>query len=438
MRLFLIAPKWPQNSLWGQIFFRFPFLSLTMLAGMTDESWDITIIDENVQPIDFDDLPDLMGISVMTPLALRGYAIADRFRKRNVPVILGGIHPTMMPTEAAEHADVVVIGEAESIWPQVLADAKATKLKPQYTASDFHPLTDLSTPRRDLLNRKGYFFINTVQTTRGCPFDCEFCSVTAFYGRTYRTRPVPEIIQEVEQMDGSHIFFVDDNIVGKPAYAKELFRALKPLKKQWFSQASLSIVKDRQLLKLARESGCGGLFVGVESLSQETLKAYGKSVNRSAEYRDAVKQIHDHGIGIQGSFIFGADQDDSAVFSDVLRFVEKAHIEAAIFSVLTPFPGTEIFSSLQQAKRILHTNWELYDMNHVVFKPKIMSPIQLQNGLDWAYKKLYGYPSILKRLFPFKRGPIFFGVQNIGFKRAWAKAQQQGFKDSRIQGFKGG
>jgi radical SAM superfamily enzyme YgiQ (UPF0313 family) len=409
-----------------------------MLAGMTDESWDVTIIDENVQAIDYNDLPDLVGISMMTPLAPRGYAIADEYRKRKIPVILGGIHPTMMAVEAAEHADAVVSGEAESIWPQVLADFKAAKLKAYYTANNFHPLVDLSTPRRDLLNRKGYFFINTIQTTRGCPFDCEFCSVTAFYGRTYRTRPVPEIIQEVEQMDGSHIFFVDDNIVGKPTYAKDLFQALKPLKKQWFSQASLSIVKDRELLKLARNSGCGGLFVGFESLSQETLKAYGKSVNRSAEYRDAVKQIHDHGIGIQGSFIFGADQDDTAVFSDVLRFVEHAHIEAAIFSVLTPFPGTEIFTTLQKAKRILHTNWELYDMNHVVFKPQRMSASQLQTGLDWAYKKLYGYPSILKRLFPFKRGPIFFGVQNIGFKRAWAKAQLQGVKDSRIQGFKGG
>ncbi len=435
MKLFLIAPKWPDNSLWGQIFFRFPFLSLSMLAGMSDESWDITIIDENVQAIDFDDLPDLVGISVMTPLAPRSYAIADEYRKRNVPVILGGIHPTMLPAEAAEHADCVVTGEAEPIWPQVLADAKAAKLKPRYAANNLHPLTDLGTPRRDLLNRKGYFFINTIQTTRGCPFDCEFCSVTAFYGRTYRTRPVAEIIREVEQMDGSHIFFVDDNIVGKSAFAKELFQALKPLKKQWFSQASLSIVEDRQLLKMAQESGCGGLFVGFESLCQETLKAYGKSMNRSAEYRDAVKQIHDHGIGIQGSFIFGADQDDTAVFSDVLRFVEKAHIEAAIFSVLTPFPGTEIFSALQRDHRILSRNWERYDMNHVVFKPKRMSAAQLQTGLNWAYKKLYGYPSILKRLYPFKRGPIFYGVQNIGFKRAWAKAQKGGLALNGVEGF---
>jgi radical SAM superfamily enzyme YgiQ (UPF0313 family) len=240
-------------------------------------------------------------------------------------------------------------------------------------------------------------------------------------------------------MEGGHLFFVDDNIVGKPDFAKELFRALKPLKKKWFSQASLSIVKDPSLLRLARESGCGGLFVGFESLSQETLKSFGKSVNRVAEYQDAVNRLHDHGIGIQGSFIFGADQDDTSVFSDVLRFVEKAHIEAAIFSVLTPFPGTDIFTNFKQNHRLLHTNWEQYDMNHVVFKPKKMTPTQLQDGLNWAYQKLYGYPSIIKRLFPFKRGPIFFGVQNIGFRQAWRKTEgwRVGGAEGKVQGSRG-
>ena len=331
MKLYLIAPKWPAHSLWGQILFRFPFLSLTTLAGWTHDEWETTIIDENIHSIDFNKLPDLVGISIMTPLAPRGYAIADEYRKRNIPVVLGGIHPTMVPDEAALHADAVVIGEAETIWPEVLADVVTGNLKPRYESAGFAPLTKMKIPRRDLLNRKGYFFINTLQTTRGCPFDCEFCSVTAFYGRTYRTRPIAEVIDEIELMGGRHIFFVDDNIVGKPDYAKALFQALRPLKKIWFSQASLSIVKDDTLLKLARESGCGGLFIGFESLSQETLKSYGKSVNKAAEYRDAVHRLHDHGIGIQGSFIFGADQDDTSVFSDVLRFVEKAHIEAAIF-----------------------------------------------------------------------------------------------------------
>ena len=421
MKLLLIAPRWPKNSLWGRIFFRFPYLSLTMLAGLTDDSWDISIVDENVQSIPYSPAPDLVGISLMTPVSRRGYQIAQKFRERGTPVVLGGIHPTMMPHEARRYADAIVLGEAETIWSQVLADVQSGRLQRQYAAGGFHPLADLNFPRRDLLQRKAYFFINTVQTTRGCPFDCDFCSVTAFYGRTYRTRPVGDVIREIEAMGGGHVFFVDDNIIGRPDYAKRLFQALKPLKIKWFSQASLNIAKDKNLLRLAKESGCGGLFIGFESLSQDTLKSLGKSPNRAEDYQTAVKAIHDQGIGIQGSFIFGADTDDHNVFSDVLRFTERVHLDAAIFSVLTPFPGTRIFEKLRAENRILHQNWDLYDMNHVVFKPRKMTPAQLQDGLIWAYRRLYGYPSIIKRLFPFKRGPIFYGVQNIGFRLAWKK-----------------
>jgi radical SAM superfamily enzyme YgiQ (UPF0313 family) len=421
MKLFIIAPKWPEHSLWGQIYFRFPYLALTTLAALTDDDWDISIVDENAESLDFSDLPDLAAISVMTPLAKRAYEIADGFRANGVQVVLGGIHPTMMKDEAKTHADAVVIGEAEETWPQVLSDFRRGKLKPIYKALGFYSLDGLRFPKRELLNRKAYFFVNTIQTTRGCPFDCEFCSVTSFYGRTYRVRPVEEVIREVEHMGGGFVFFVDDNIVGKPAYAKELFRALVPLHVKWFSQASLSIVRDRELLELAQRSGCKGLFIGFESLSQEALKAMGKSANRVEEYKEAIKILHNHGIGIQGSFIFGTDQDDQSVFSDVLRFIEKTHIEAALFSVLTPFPGTRIQEVLSQQNRILHADWEKYDMNHVVFKPKKMTPKQLQDGSNWAYKKLYGYQSIVKRLFPFTRNGLFYGVQNYGFRQAWKK-----------------
>lgn len=421
MKLTLIIPKWPVRSLWGQIFFRFPYLALTTLAGLTGDDWEITIIDENVDTLDFSSLPDLAAISIMTPLAPRGYEIADAFRSKGVTVVLGGIHPTMMPEEAKAHADAVVIGEAEQVWPLVLQDFKQGALKPLYKASDFLALAGLPIPRRELLKPKAYFFKNTIQTTRGCPFDCEFCSVTSFYGRTYRTRPVDDIIQEMGHMEGGFVFFVDDNIVGKTSYAKDLFRALIPLKVKWFSQASLTIIRDKELLDLAEQSGCKGLFIGFETLSQESLKEMGKSMNRAAEYRDAVKTLHDHGIGIQGSFIFGTDQDESSIFSDVLRFIEKAHIEAALFSVLTPFPGTRIRDTLQKENRILHNQWEKYDMNHVVIQPKKMTPQELQDGLNWAYKRLYGYRSILKRLFPFNKNSFFYGIQNIGFRQGWKK-----------------
>ena len=421
MRLLLVAPKWPDASLWGQIFFRFPYLSLTTLAALTPEPWEAKIVDENLESVDFSDLPDLAGITIMTPLAKRGYELADGFREKGVPVVLGGIHPTMMKDESKAHADAVVLGEAEEVWAQVLSDLERGHLKDFYKAADFCKLEGLPIPRRDLLNRRGYFFVNTIQTSRGCPYDCDFCSVTSFYGRTYRVRPVEDVIHEIGQTEGGFVFFVDDNIGGYPTYAKTLFRALTPLKIKWFSQASLSIVRDRELLDLAQKSGCKGLFIGFESLSQESLNAMGKSVNRVEQYRDAVKAIHDHGIGIQGSFIFGTDEDDSSVFSDVLRFVEKIHLEAALFSVLTPFPGTRIQESLMGERRIIHQDWEKYDMNHVVYEPRKMTPEQLQEGFNWAYRRLYGYPSILKRLFPFKRSGLFYGIQNYGFRSGWKK-----------------
>jgi radical SAM superfamily enzyme YgiQ (UPF0313 family) len=421
MKLLLIAPKWPENSLWGQIYFRFPFLALTNLAALAGDDWEISIIDENVEAINFSSRPDLVAISIMTPLATRGYEIATSFREKGVPVVLGGIHPTMMNAEAKIYADAVVSGEAEEVWPQVLDDFKQGDLKPFYNSANLVSLNGLRMPRRDLLNRKAYFFVNTIQTTRGCPFDCDFCAVTTFYGRSYRMRPVEEIVSEIGQMESGFLFFVDDNIVGSPKYAKNLFRALIPLKIKWFSQSSLSIVKDTELLDLAQQSGCKGLFIGFESLYQETIKAMGKSVNRVSEYKEAIKKIHDYGIGIQGSFIFGTDYDDRSVFSDVLRFVERMHLEAVIFSILTPFPGTRVYQTMLKENRILHTDWEKYDMNHVVYQPKKMTPEQLQEGFNWAYKRLYGYGSIFKRLFPFSRSGLFFSIQNYGFRQAWKK-----------------
>ncbi len=421
MKLLLVAPKWPDDSLWGQIYFRFPYLALTTVAALTGSDWYVSIVDENTQHLDFSVLPDLAAISLMTPLAKRGYEIADMLRERGVPVVLGGIHPTMMKDEAKTHADAVVIGEAEGVWSQLLADFRQGNLKPFYKANCFCSLNELRNPRRDLLDRNSYFFVNTTQTTRGCPFDCEFCSVTSFYGRTYRVRPIEEIVNEISRWKGGFVFFVDDNIAGIPSYAKELFRALVPLEIKWFSQASLRIVKDRELLALAQRSGCKGLFIGFESLSQESLRAIGKSMNFVNEYKEGVKLIHDHGIGIQGSFIFGTDNDDQSVFSDVLRFIERTHLEAALFSILTPFPGTKIQRTLQREHRIIHYDWERYDMNHVVFEPKRMTPEELQDGFNWAYKRLYGYKSILTRLFPFKRSGIFYSIQNYGFRQGWKR-----------------
>jgi radical SAM superfamily enzyme YgiQ (UPF0313 family) len=425
----LIYPKWPEGSLWSTIWFRFPILALTTVAGLCPEGYQVRIVDENVQSLDFSNPPNLVGISLMTPLAARGYAIADRYRQAGVPVILGGIHPTMEPEEAIQHADAVVLGEAERVWPRLLEDFQQGKLKRYYKDPGFPELDGQPQPRRDLLPGKGYFFRNTLQTTRGCPHNCSFCSVTSFYGRTFRSRPIGEVVDELEGMQGRGVFFVDDNIAGNPGYAKELFRAIEPLKINWFSQASLNMARDEELLRLAADSGCKGLFIGFESLSQETIRSMGKSPNRVPEYCRSIEALHDYGIGIQGSFIFGTDSDDERVFADTLRFVEANRLEAVLFTLLTPFPGTQLRDSLSKAGRILACEWDKYDMNHVVFQPKKMTPETLRLGFLWLHRKVYGYPSMLKRLFPFNRSGGFFTVQNVGFRQAWKRCIPELAKD---------
>ena len=424
-RILIIMPRWSERSLWGVMGIKFPYLSLTTLAALTPPDIEVRIMDENVEAIDFDSRPDLVAVSLMTPLAPRGYEIADQFRIRGVPVVVGGVHATMMPEEAEEHADAVVIGEGEILWPEVVADFIRGELKKYYLTDCRVPLASLPWPRRDLLRRGAYLFQNTLQTTRGCPNDCDFCSVTTFYGNTYRFRPVDEVLREIGALKGNLIFFVDDNIIGSRTYAQELFEGLKPLKKRWVSQATLNISREKKLLTLARDSGCLGLFVGFESLTQEILNDLGKSFYRVAQYETAIRRLHDHGIGIQGSFIFGNDHDPPDVFSRVVRFCNQNRLEAVLFSLLTPYPGTRIFHQLLKENRILHFDWEKYDMNHVVFRPRGMEPEALEKGFFEAYKKVYSGFSLMLRLFNSGKSLFLFGPMNLSMRRAWKRIRRR-------------
>jgi radical SAM superfamily enzyme YgiQ (UPF0313 family) len=424
-RILIIMPRWSERSLWGVMGIKFPYLSLTTLAALTPPDIEVRIMDENVEAIDFDSRPDLVAVSLMTPLAPRGYEIADQFRIRGVPVVVGGVHATMMPEEAEEHADAVVIGEGEILWPEVVADFIRGELKKYYLTDRRAPLASLPWPRRDLLRRGAYLFQNTLQTTRGCPNDCDFCSVTTFYGNTYRFRPVDEVLREIGALKGNLIFFVDDNIIGSRTYAQELFEGLKPLKKRWVSQATLNISREKKLLTLARDSGCLGLFVGFESLTQEILNDLGKSFYRVAQYETAIRRLHDHGIGIQGSFIFGNDHDPPDVFSRVVRFCNQNRLEAVLFSLLTPYPGTRIFHQLLKENRILHFDWEKYDMNHVVFRPRGMEPEALEKGFFEAYKKVYSGFSLMLRLFNSGKSLFLFGPMNLSMRRAWKRIRRR-------------
>jgi radical SAM superfamily enzyme YgiQ (UPF0313 family) len=420
MRLTFVIPKWPKGSLWSNMVFRFPYLSITTLAAITPPGVEIVIQDENLQEICFEGF-DLAAISIMTPLAVRGYEIADSFRNRGTKVIMGGFHATWLPDEAGSHADAVMIGEADSVWQTIIADAMANRLKERYTPSEISDFRGLPPARRDLLRKDGYFFTNTIQTTRGCPFDCDFCSVTAFYGNTYRCRPLEDIEREIQAISGgsNFIFFVDDNITGNPGHAKKLFELLKRYNFRWLSQTSITFADNPELLKLAQESGCHGMFIGFETLTQEGLNSLNKKFNKAANYADSIKRIQDHGIGIQGSFIFGYDWDTRASFDTVVNFTEKTKLDSSLFTILTPYPGTRVFSRMMEEGRILTTDWSKYDMAHVVFKPKNMTVEELQEGYLEANRQFYSWGSMFKRLPAWRRSLMVFGPMNWGFRKAW-------------------
>ena len=377
----------------------FARLTLTTLAALTPPEIDVRITDENVEPIDFDEDVDLVGVTGMLMHAPRAYEIAERFRERGIPVVMGGPHASSCPSEAKEHVDAVVMGEAELVWGNVIEDVKQKCLKPFYKADRYSSMEGMPFPRLDLLRKDAYMTVNCVQTTRGCPHQCDFCHVTHFFGKTYRCRPVDEVIKEVERLEGDFVVFVDDNIAGNRQYAKELFTRLKPLKKQWASQASLTLTRDPELLKLAAEAGCVSLFVGVESLSAENLKDVNKSFNHAHELGKAMKALHDHDIMVLAGFIFGLDHDDEGVFERTLRFCERNRIELPSFFVLTPLPGTPVFARLEAEGRLLHRDWAKYNGATVVFRPRLMTEETLQRGFNWVCQEAYSWRSIVKRVF---------------------------------------
>jgi radical SAM superfamily enzyme YgiQ (UPF0313 family) len=395
-RLLIVAPAWSQGW-WGGGKVLAPPLVLPLLAGLTPPEVEVRLVDENVEQVDLNAAVDWVAITCMTASAPRAYVIADAFRRRGIPVVMGGIHPTVMPDEAAAHVDAVVIGEAEPVWREVLADLAAGSLKPRYDPGVYSDLAGLPHPRRDLLRVDRYLTTNIVQTARGCPNACSFCTVSTVSGRQYRFRPVPEVVDEVQSLCGGWVGFVDDNIAGHARRAKELFEALIPLKRRWVGQADLTMARDPELLRLARLSGCQAMFVGLESLSQENLRATHKTPNVGTDMEAAITTIHKAGIEIIGSFVLGLDGDDRDVFAQTVRFAERHKLAAAQFAVLTPFPGTAMRDQLEREGRILDQDWTHYTMSNVVFRPRHMTDLELRAGQNYVYGRFYSLPSILKR-----------------------------------------
>ncbi len=420
MKALLVSPGWPKGRLWGEMSFHFPSLSLASVAAVTPAAWEVSFHDDAIAPVDLEAEADVVAITAMTAQAARAYEIADAFRSRGRTVVIGGFHASSLPEEAAAHADAVVVGEAETAWPRLLRDLGEGRLGRVYRSGGPVDTAAIPEARRDFFRDRRYLLTNTIQTTRGCPHDCEFCSVTAFHGRRYRKRPVEAVLAELAEMrrSGSFVFFVDDNLVADRRTALELFREMRGMGIKWLSHAPIDLAEDRELLEAAGESGCIGLFVGFETLSEAALAAMGKRTNRVASYLENARAMRDRGIGILGSFVLGLDGDGPGVFDAVLGFCEEARLEAAIFPILTPYPGTKVRARLEAEGRILSSDWRDYDMEHVTFLPKGMSVRELEEGYDRLSRRFYSFGSMWRRLARLHRSLQVFVPMNLGFRSA--------------------
>jgi radical SAM superfamily enzyme YgiQ (UPF0313 family) len=422
MRLALISPKGPLYRHRGGIFkksLRYAPLTLTTLAAYVPPELDarIEILDEGIADVDPDWLEaDLAGITAITGNAPRAYALADRLRARGITVVLGGPHPTLLPDEAQAHADAVVTGYAEQTWPELLRDFAAGRLRPRYAQAKDLSLAGLPFARRDLMPAERYFTRSVFEATRSCAHDCEFCVAPTAWGRNQYQKPVEDVVADIRQWRAPKVLFIDLNLVSDPRYAAKLFEALIPLRIRWYGLATTLIALDRELLELAARSGCGGLLMGLESLCEASLDQTHKGFNDPDAYRGMVAALHGKGIALMGCFAFGLEGDTPDVFEKTARFAVEAAIDLPRFAIVTPFPGTPLHRRLDGEGRILTRDWSLYDAQHVVFRPKRMTPEQLQQGHERAWRHAYSIRSIASRLLRARVDPHLLLAANLGYR----------------------
>lgn len=380
-------------------------LALATLAALTPPDIEVGFSDDQIRPIglqsDFQKA-DLVAISVMSKTAYRGYEIADACRKKGIKVVLGGIHPTILPEEASAHADAVVIGEAEILWPRVLEDFKANRLQKFYRQDGVVDMNQSPVPQRGIFNfhSRSYIPLDVVQTTRGCPYHCDFCTVNSVFGNHFRMREIDQVVAEVQGLTRWGILFADDNVMGNVSYSRRLFTALEPFKLRWIGEASLAGLDNEQDLKILQKSGCKALFIGFESLNPQ-LRSIGKFQNNPERYGEVIRKLHDHGIIAYAAFVFGFDFDDPSVFERTVEFAIANKIILAQFSMLTPYPGTGLYVRLQAEGRLLRDKWWLLSNQEILaphLRPRLMEPEQLREGWKWAWREFYSFSSIWKRI----------------------------------------
>jgi len=399
----------------------YPLFTLQQVAGATPKNHSVRIVDERYETLRFDDKYDIVGISCLTYLTRRAYEIADEYRRRGITVVIGGDHASAMPQEAKQHADSVVVGEAEASWSQLLEDFEKGNLKPYYIQTKAVD-ADLIPPanRQAGSNRP---FVAALEASRGCPVGCEFCAVShRVGGGVFRMRPVDHVIEEIKTIKNRYIFFFSPSMTANPAYSKSLFKEMIGLNKRFTCYGNANVLgRDDELLKLASEAGCQYWLVGFESISQDTINSIGKKTNKVEDYEKTVQKIHKYKMKILGNFVFGFDEDKTDIFDETLKLAYQLKLDLAQFSVLTPFPGTPLFERLEKEGRILTRDWVKYTEAAVVFKPKNMTAEELVQGGMKCYKEFYSIRNIIKRIIENKSFDIlyFFNIwklKNLDYK----------------------
>jgi radical SAM superfamily enzyme YgiQ (UPF0313 family) len=377
-----------------------PSLALTSLAGATPPEWTVRYWDENLLQgaPPFRPMPQVVGISVHLTFAARAYELAAWYRRRGAVVVLGGLHVLSCPDEARPHADALVLGDGVQVWPEILKDVEAGRLKREYRGSYLKPYRDDPSPRRTLLDRRSFLTTTSLIATRGCHNRCGFCYLaTDGLHMPYQVLDEQQIVEQFQADEQPYGVFVDNNLGSRPQYLRALCRALRPLEKIWSAAVSIDVTDDPSLIREMALAGCTGVFVGFESLTDQNLADARKRTPRASDYARRVRIFHDNGIQVNGSFVLGFDHDDPGVFERTIEWVERQRLECATFHILTPYPGTPLYRQMQREGRLLHTNWQLYDTANVVFLPRQMTPRQLMDGYEWCYRRLFSTPSIWRR-----------------------------------------
>jgi radical SAM superfamily enzyme YgiQ (UPF0313 family) len=384
-----------KRSLFSKI--SYPSLTLQQIAGITPRGHDVKIIDERYEKINFGKHYDLVGISCLTYNSLRGYEISRIFRKKGIPVVFGGYHASLLPEEAKQHADSIVIGEAELTWPQLLKDLENGKLKPFYKGDRVVKAEEIPPARHDIGN---YTYWEAIQVSRGCPTGCEFCAMNVVEGKIFRGRPVDQVIDEMKQIKSKRIFFADASLTINPKFSKELFKAMAPLNKISHCFGNINVLaRDDEFLKLSQEAGVQKWYLGIESISQENINQVGKGTNKVENYAKAIKKIKDHNMEVTGFFIFGLDFDTVDSFDATLNAIFDWGLDEASFSILTPYPGTRLFTRFDKEGRITNYDWSQYEEGKVNFTPKKMTQEELYDGIRRTAMDFYSVKNNMKRAF---------------------------------------